>query len=149
MGGSFFLEDGVETGNTFNHNVAIFVRSSTSLLNDDITPACFWITNPNNIVTNNRAAGGTHFGFWYRMHEHPDGPSYDPNICPQRVPLGIFRNNTAHSMGWFGLWIFQNYFPAKDGVCGSTEWVAAKFYSLTVWSCEKGMKVLNKNLFMD
>jgi len=31
MGGAFFLEDGIETGNTFQYNLAVFVISSTSL----------------------------------------------------------------------------------------------------------------------
>ena len=38
MGGSFFLEDGVEIGNTFQYNLAVYVRESTSLLNEDGTP---------------------------------------------------------------------------------------------------------------
>ncbi|KAK3716577.1 hypothetical protein RRG08_039372 [Elysia crispata] len=144
MGGSFFLEDGDETGNTFQHNLAVFVRSSTSLRNDDITPAAFWATNPNNTIRHNAAAGGTHFGTWYRMHKHPEGPGYDPNYCPQAVPLGEFRNNTAHSLGWFGLWLFESYFPKVDASCDSSaESVVAKFYSLTAWNCEKGAESVN------
>ncbi|XP_076825074.1 fibrocystin-L-like [Clavelina lepadiformis] len=113
MGGAFFIEDGIETGNVIQHNLAVFVRQSTSLLIDDITPAAYWVSNPNNTLRHNHAAGGTHFGFWYRMHEHPDGPSYTPTVCQQKVELGEFRNNTVHSQGWFGLWIFQTYFPMK------------------------------------
>ncbi|XP_061189118.1 fibrocystin-L-like [Saccostrea echinata] len=144
MGGSFFLEDGIETGNTFQYNLALFVKASSSLLNDDITPACFWVTNPNNTIQHNAAAGGTHFGFWYRMHEHPDGPSFDPNICPRHVPLGVFQNNTVHSMGWFGLWIFQEYHPRKDGSCStSADHEVAIYKSLTVWNCEKGAEAVN------
>ena len=138
MGGAFFLEDGVENGNIIQNNLAIFVKQSTSLQNDDITPAAFWITNPDNIVRNNHAAGGTHFGFWYRMHTHPDGPSFDPNICPRNVPLNIFANNTVHSQGWFGLWIFQVYTPKVGGACSGTEDQAATFETLTTWNCEKG-----------
>lgn len=101
MGGAFFIEDGIETHNILQYNLAVFVKQSTSLLNDDVTPAAYWVTNPNNILRHNAAAGGTHFGFWYRMHEHPDGPSFDPNICQKRVPLGQFYNNTVHSQGWY------------------------------------------------
>ncbi|KAG7457780.1 hypothetical protein MATL_G00230750 [Megalops atlanticus] len=119
MGGAFFIEDGIETGNILQYNLAVFVKQSTSLLNDDVTPAAYWVTNPDNIIRHNAAAGGTHFGFWYRMHDNPDGPSYDPNICQKRVPLGEFFNNTVHSQGWFGLWIFQEYFPMKGGGCRS------------------------------
>ena len=38
MGGAYFLEDGIEIGNTFKNNLAIFVKTSTSLLNEDTTP---------------------------------------------------------------------------------------------------------------
>lgn len=38
MGGAFFIEDGIETGNIIQYNLAVFVKQSTSLLNDDITP---------------------------------------------------------------------------------------------------------------
>ncbi|KAJ0054901.1 hypothetical protein NL108_007111 [Boleophthalmus pectinirostris] len=143
MGGALFIEDGIETENVLQYNLAVFVRQSTSLLNDDVTPAAYWVTNPNNIIRHNTAAGGTHFGFWYRMHEHPDGPSYDPDICQKKVPLGVFENNTAHSQGWFGLWIFQDYFPMKDGNCGSKQPEPAIFNSLIAWNCEKGAEWVN------
>ena len=38
-----FLEDGVEVGNVFRGNLAVFVRTSSSLLNEDVTPAAFWV----------------------------------------------------------------------------------------------------------
>uniref|UniRef100_A0A8C5WI58 Fibrocystin-L n=1 Tax=Leptobrachium leishanense TaxID=445787 RepID=A0A8C5WI58_9ANUR len=138
MGGAFFIEDGIEHGNVLQYNLAVFVRQSTSLLNDDVTPAGFWVTNPNNTIRHNVAAGGTHFGFWYRMHQHPDGPSYDENICQQRVPLGEFYNNTVHSQGWFGIWIFESYFPMSQGSCSSSTPQPAIFKSLTTWNCQKG-----------
>ncbi|XP_071356429.1 PKHD1 like 1, tandem duplicate 1 [Trachinotus anak] len=143
MGGAFFIEDGIETENILQYNLAVFVKQSTSLLNDDVTPAAYWVTNANNIVRHNAAAGGTHFGFWYRMHKHPDGPSYDPNICQKRVPLGEFYNNTVHSQGWFGLWIFADFFPMKNGGCRSSTPEPAVFHSLTTWNCEKGAEWVN------
>ncbi|TKS89105.1 Fibrocystin-L Polycystic kidney and hepatic disease 1-like protein 1 [Collichthys lucidus] len=143
MGGAFFIEDGIETQNILQYNLAVFVKQSTSLLNDDVTPAAYWVTNPNNIVRHNAAAGGTHFGFWYRMHNNPDGPSYDANICQKRVPLGEFYNNTVHSQGWFGLWIFADYFPMKNGGCRSQTPEPAVFRFLTTWNCEKGAEWVN------
>nr|XP_045000409.1 fibrocystin-L [Jaculus jaculus] len=142
-GGAFFIEDGIEHGNVLQYNLAVFVQQSTGLLNDDVTPAAFWVTNPNNTIRHNAAAGGTHFGFWYRMNDHPDGPSYDRNICQKRIPLGEFFNNTVHSQGWFGVWIFEEYFPVKRGSCTSTEPVPAVFHSLTVWNCQKGAEWVN------
>ncbi len=38
MGGAYFLEDGIEIGNVFKNNLAVFVVQSSSLLNEDVTP---------------------------------------------------------------------------------------------------------------
>ncbi|XP_043545299.1 PKHD1 like 1, tandem duplicate 1 [Chiloscyllium plagiosum] len=138
MGGAFFIEDGIEQGNVLQYNLAVMVRQSTSLLNDDLTPAAFWVTNPSNTIRHNAAAGGTHFGFWYRLLEHPDGPSYTPDVCPRNLPLGQFLNNTVHSQGWYGLWIFEAYHPQKGGQCNSLIAEPARFDSLISWNCEKG-----------
>ncbi|XP_069478237.1 fibrocystin-L-like [Ambystoma mexicanum] len=142
MGGALFLEDGVEHGNILQYNLAVFVKQSTSLLNDDITPAAYWITNPNNTVRHNAAAGGTHFGFWYKMYKQQDMPSYDSNICPERTPLGEFNNNTVHSQGWMGLLISENYYPVQGRSCyGNPQ--PAIFQALTTWNCERGAEWLN------
>ncbi|CAD5116834.1 DgyrCDS5681 [Dimorphilus gyrociliatus] len=144
MGGAMFLEDSIEHGNIFQYNLAVKVRSSSSLLNDDITPAAFWITNPNNIVRHNHVAAGTHFGFWYRMLKHPDGPSFDPTICPQHVPLGEFNNNTVHSVGWYGLWVFEDYYPTLEGNCGPTKTpIKAKFTGLKAWNNLRGLEFVH------
>ena len=65
LGHGFFIEDGIETDNTLTGNLGLLTLRSFSLLNTDITPATFWITNPSNSFINNRAAGSGHgFGFW-------------------------------------------------------------------------------------
>ena len=38
MGGAYFLEDGVEIGNKFRYNLAVFVKTSSTSINEDITP---------------------------------------------------------------------------------------------------------------
>lgn len=143
MGGAFFFEDGIETGSVVQYNLLVFVRESSSLQNDDVTPAAYWVTNPDNTIQHNRAVGGTHFGFWYRMHVHPDGPSFDNSICPQHVPVRVFRNNTAHSNGWFGLWIFTTIKTREGGQCGSSTPAMSLFESLTAWNNEKGAEIVN------
>ncbi len=50
MGGAIFLKDGIEIGNTIQFNLAVLVRTSTSLLNEDATPAAIWASNPNNTI---------------------------------------------------------------------------------------------------
>ena len=135
-------------------------KKSASLLNIDATPAVFWITNPNNVFYGNRAAGSTHFGFWFNPPEDgPTGPSarepeYE-NLCPKHRPLGAFYNNTAHSLGGFGLWIFSDLTPTgPNGDCGETTPKAIKFgalpesnengpvpdttYGFFAWNCLRG-----------
>ena len=140
MGHAYFLEDGVETGTIIQDNLGVFVRSASSLLNVDITPATFWIVNPNNTVRRNAAAGGSHFGFWYRLERNPSGPSFTTSICPQNVPLGEFTDNSAHSMGWYGLWVFQAYFPKVNGACNSGIDEPAIFNNLLAWKNNRGVE---------
>lgn len=144
-GGAYFLEDGIENGNIFEYNLGIFVKSTDSLQNDDLNAATYWVTNPLNIFRHNAAAGGTHNGAWLRMHEHTDGPSYNESICPRRVPLGEFKNNTFHSSGEFGLWVFQEWQPQKDGRCHATvdNVELAVFEDLVVWNCRKGVETVD------
>ena len=145
---SYFIEDGIEEDNIIQYNLAIFTRQSSSLLTPDITPAGFWIVNPNNIIRHNAAAGGTHFGFWFRIMKHPDGPSATSKYCTNRAPIGEFRNNTAHSFGWYGIWMFHmdGWFPSdgtKDkGYCNWENEIPAKLYDFTAWRNDRGAEIV-------
>jgi len=142
MGGAMFLEDGVEIGNKIRYNLAVFVRTSSSLLNEDVTPAAFWVTNPNNIVEHNAVAGGTHFGYWYRMLRTPDGPSFAnfPNFCPYRQQFGRFFNNSVHSVGRFGVWVFPEYSPTTGSSCWGDNPFQAVFDGLVAWGNNRGFE---------
>ena len=120
MGLSIFIEDANEEHNVIQNNLVVFTRPSSSLLNVDQTPAAFWITNPNNIIRNNHAAGYSHIGFWINPPGNPTGPSFTPDYCPRNQVIGEFFNNTAHSGGVFGLWIFESYFATKTGECAGS-----------------------------
>ncbi len=102
VGHCFFLEDAVETGNQFVHNLAIQTKchptlpcvptnlgpagsgggrgsgaagqaSKHVLIPSDNTVSTFWITNPDNIYRDNVAAGSDEIGFWFALPEHPTG----------------------------------------------------------------------------
>lgn len=58
MGHTYFFEDGVEWGSVWENNLGILTRVTNAMLNTDTSPSTFWVTNPNNTLIGNRAAGG-------------------------------------------------------------------------------------------
>lgn len=118
MGHSVFLEDGSERGNILRRNLVVSMHrplkdEQTSLTDNQLydgrnrCPAAFWITNPDNIVEDNVAAGYIGTGFWLIFPNGVLGRSgqlgypsalYDPS----KEELGSFRGNKAHglSMGF-------------------------------------------------
>ena len=108
IGHCYFLEDGVETANTFDRDLAILVRAPTAnraVLDTDLRPAAYWISNPANALVGNVAAGTDGVGFWYDLPIHPGGPSRDTTVFPRRVALGAFAQNVAHTNAHDGLFV--------------------------------------------
>jgi len=127
VGHCFFLEDGIEHGNRFVHNLGIQTKchptlpcdptnlagsgeptipgngqqSEDVLLPSDNTVSTYWITNPDNIYVDNVAAGSDSNGFWMSLPEHPNGQfvgtEISANTWPRRTPFREFRGNVAHS----------------------------------------------------
>ncbi|MGC2416300.1 MAG: G8 domain-containing protein [Candidatus Acidiferrales bacterium] len=103
VGHCYFLEDAVETGNQFIHNLGMMTKchpdgkpcvptnlgpigtegktvfdpagqsAKDVLIPSDNTAATFWITNPDNIFRDNVAAGSEATGFWLALPQHPTG----------------------------------------------------------------------------
>jgi cell migration-inducing and hyaluronan-binding protein len=103
VGHCFFLEDAIETGNQFVHNLGMMTKchpdgkpcaptnlgpfgseggknfdlagqsAKDVLIPSDNTASTFWITNPDNIYRDNVAAGSEATGFWFALPEHPTG----------------------------------------------------------------------------
>ncbi|XP_078664928.1 cell surface hyaluronidase CEMIP2-like isoform X1 [Branchiostoma floridae x Branchiostoma belcheri] len=131
LGHCYFLEDGNEQRNVLDHNLGLVTRPGTLLPSDrdenmclrmtdtvfgDYTPepnkeckgvSTFWIAHPNNVLTNNSAAGSAEVGIWYIFHDAPTGPSEGslPWKQAERTPLGGFYNNRVHSNPKRGLMI--------------------------------------------
>ena len=97
MGHTYFLEDGVETKNEIVHNLGVLTRASLALLSTDATPATFWITNADNVLVGNAAAGSANYGFWINPEPHVTGASvgtpFATGVCPQGTPLLNFTDN--------------------------------------------------------
>ena len=86
----------------------------------------------------NSVAGATHFGFWYRLLDNSDGPSFSSSYCPKKQPMGVFFNNSVHSTGRFGLWIFPGYTPSASGGCYGYQPSVAIFRQFTSYLNDKG-----------
>lgn len=72
------------------------------MISTDVTAATYWITNPDNIMRYNHAAGSEFYGFWYELRPNPVGLTPNPDICPEGIPLAEFNDNVAHSNARFG-----------------------------------------------
>ncbi|CAM6001508.1 unnamed protein product [Sphagnum balticum] len=80
QGHNYFVEDGIETNNLIEHNLAISSIQAWTMLQTDISVASFWVTHPTNHFRYNHAAGSDFYGIW---------------------------DNVAHSNKRFGLRIFK------------------------------------------
>lgn len=119
-GHCYYLEDGVEEGNTFAHNLGAYVHpigppaggvsQSGETFEErpeatqpaDAGAAAFYVSNPNNDIIGNAASGGVS-GFAYPVLQKPIGISRTVPIVPAARPFGIFQGNTAHSSGYYSL----------------------------------------------
>ncbi len=110
-GHAYFLEDAVERRNVLEGNLALLVRSPAQgkALKVHETPlfqagaSGFWITNPDNTVRGNLSGDAQGNGFWLAFPRKPSGPSANVAMMPDRLPLGVFDDNVAHSNGQPGI----------------------------------------------
>ncbi len=122
-GHGYFLEDGGETGNLIEGNLGLTSRvpqGADRLLASDATPATFWITNPDNTIRDNVAAGSAGFGFWCAFPESPTGLSTGQPDLPRATPLREFSGNVAHSNHNGGLFVDDG--PRPDGTTEVTNY---------------------------
>ena len=87
-------------------------------------------------------AGCSHYGYWYQFRDQPDGLSADlmPNYCPYKQPFGSFSNNSVHSTGRYGVWIYPQYAPTVSGTCNDQNPSVAVFEGLVSWKNHKGIE---------
>ena len=119
FGAGYFLEDGVETSNTFDMNLGVVARPAATnyfwnpynvppIQNfDQVNPTIFWITNMYNTITNNAAVGASAVGRGYWLigcaakGQSAALWSSDFQNIPYsngiNSPLYKFSGNTAHS----------------------------------------------------
>ena len=119
LGHGYFLEDGAETGNMISGNLGLGTTvTNEGVLPTDANAATFWITNPDNTIRGNVAAGSEAFGFWYALPASPTGLSTGSSLLPRNTPLREFSANVAHSNRRTGLNVDDG--PRPDGTTETT-----------------------------
>ncbi|RUS91903.1 hypothetical protein EGW08_000305, partial [Elysia chlorotica] len=123
LGHGIFLEDSSERWNTIHRNLVIGTQYGTLLMSDMRPADCenpdrcdllasYWITRPENFLTDNVAAGGDGSGFVFVFSDVPLGDSYErqmerglfQNMSAQYTKVALFSGNVMHSNGDNGLW---------------------------------------------
>ena len=116
-GHGFFLEDGTETFNILDHNLAVAVAGGKPLPKqvlpyDPNRGAGFWWANCQNSFTRNVAADCIEYGFRF---DNKQTPEFDPHLRVLQpdgtyavkdtriLPFIRFEDNEAHSMKFFSL----------------------------------------------
>jgi hypothetical protein len=140
----------VETKNVITGNLGVLTKPSFAMLNTDQTPATFWITNADNNVSGNVAAGSQNYGFWFDVPPRPRGASTNcalgdticptaSAMCPQGATILAFRDNVAHSNHKYGLRIHHaegGFWPRKDPCSApgnNNRWDQAKVERFLGW----------------
>lgn len=54
--------------------------------------------------------------------------------------MGRFFNNTAHSVGRFGIWIFPSYTPTLSGACWDSRPSVARFDNFYTYGSDMGVE---------
>jgi cell migration-inducing and hyaluronan-binding protein len=121
-GHGIFLEDGAEHDNVITGNLVFGTHAppdGKELLASDRSASSYWLTNPDNVVRGNVAAGSDANGFWIALPQHPTGlfaklyPGQAAATWNRRMALTEFSGNVAHSNGNDGVH-FDNG-PRPDG----------------------------------
>lgn len=120
IGNGFYLEDAAATGITLANNLGLGVRAAeqnNSPADRDLEPAVFWYVSADNKISGNRAAGSSHYGFWYSPEAN------DPFTVDGTN--SYFRDNVAHSNGHHGF--YQDKVATDTGSPRAKPWYTSVY----------------------
>ena len=124
-GHGIFTEEAAERRNIIDHNLVLHVRNPSSgkaikLHESGSSPrgsSGLWLSNPDNIITNNMIGDCGNMGYWLAFPRQTFGASaqvLDVNglpMMPSKIQFGAFENNISHSNKSHGIMID---FPELD-----------------------------------
>lgn len=165
LGHGFFLEDGTESYNIFDRNLAVQALTAPPLPNQVLTydhndGAGFWWANSNNAFVNNVACECDEYGYRFDVVA---SPRFDPVLAvPQRdgstrrtdirtLPFVLFENNEAHcqrrwavNLGGFS----GDLQTSVDGIGPDTRH-PFRLRSTRVWNSHWGFHTQSPNVMLD
>lgn len=115
FGHAIMQENGTETGGVITKNLIMTARRAPDgkrLMSpgfngnpriapgfgrSDDTPACFWLTNPTNTITDNAATGCEGTGIWMDFGPDPENSDNLNARNARTMPITAFDRNVAHS----------------------------------------------------
>ncbi len=118
VGHTYYFEDGSEFGNVLMNNLGMNSRATESVAagpigSDRTATSTYWVTNPNNHLVGNHAAGSDHAGFWILSQTNVEGVSASSGLYRGYVPLnqapGQWTGNSSHSNGKDGIFIGRQF----------------------------------------
>ena len=127
IGHGFYFEDGSEFGNVLKDNLGITTRAAESvgaapIGSDHTAVSTYWVTNPDNHLIGNHAAGSDEVGFWILSQDDVEGVSaqsglYD-NYSPRAQTPGQWVGNSSHSNGADGIFIGRQFNESNGNNAG-------------------------------
>lgn len=93
-------------------------------------------------MDHNAVAGCTHYGYWYRLISIIDESlnSTIKEYQPYKQPFGGFYNNSVHSTGLYGVWVYPGYTPTISGNSSDNSSSRATFDGVVSWKNRKGFE---------
>jgi hypothetical protein len=171
LGHGYFLENGNEKYNVFDHNLGVLARRPAVPLpgtNPELPletdyreatasngPAVFWISHPLNTFTNNSAAGGQGSGYWYHLMPTPYDPRNEPGgsdlepdgKAPKDSQFGVFDNNRAYaSRQGFSSCLDGGGTPGLDTPYALATRLVTTSVAQGIWPCGAGRMHFNETI---
>jgi hypothetical protein len=150
QGHAMFIEDGYDTGAVLDNNLVIHVKPGILQPHDKFASSGFFLTGPNNTLTNNQVSGAVGNGYWLATPMELIGPSHTTYAMahPYRTQLGVFENNKARTLQQSGLFVdlgpdmsnvpvVMGYDPRVDPLDETSDPAIAAFTNLQVTKCQQ------------
>ncbi|MFK7942186.1 MAG: hypothetical protein AB8B85_04610, partial [Paracoccaceae bacterium] len=127
IGHGYYFEDGSEYGNVLKDNLGLTTRAADSvgaapIGSDHTAVSTYWVTNPDNHLIGNHAAGSDEVGFWILSQDDVEGSSASSGLYddyrPRAQTPGQWVGNSSHTNGADGIFIGRQFNESNGNNAG-------------------------------